>query len=379
MARTRTILLHVALTICCAATVGFADVPDSTQPRFDIRTDITRGQAFLKEKVVGYRLKTQKKRIVTMDRRGRIRPKIITEKLIEPNFLLAVEDMTERKIRQVRITSDGRITDGFEITTVRENGVGSRFEVTYPENMAILALRTTVRNGREGFKEVVYTPYSPEIDTPEVREAGINYLMQQIELAQEDLDRRRVKLTGFDRLGADIEPQDVALVLSIIEHIDPARFKTCQRGKEVELAHEVLTVIGANTVTAYAYSKSPAGAMGLFQIVPSTYKRLQEKYQGAGLKKDFMKGCTDHVNAAKASLLLFDSDLLDLPEARLSAVRKSLRSAGMYLAAAYNCGSRRVEQSTKECGHEWTCRLPEETKIYLKKFDVVWNMAKTGR
>ena len=351
----------------------------SAAPGFDPAGDIQRGQAFLKSRVVGYSLRKQKRIIVVTDRKGGVRTKVITEKVIEPNFLLAVEDLVSRKVSQVRVTSEGRVTDGFEVTTLRTNGVGSRFEITYPENMIVLALRTTVRNGKSGFKEVVYTPYSPEFDTLQLRQAGMSYLMRQIEEAQKDLYARKVRLYGFDRLDAEVEPRDVAVVLSIIEHIDPARFTTCEKGREIELAHEVLTIIGANTVNAYAYSKSPAGAMGLFQIVPSTYKRLREKYPDAGLKKDFLKGCTDHVNAAKASLLLFDSDLLDLPTERLPAIRKSLRSAGMYLAAAYNCGSKRVEKSIEECGREWTCRLPEETKIYLQKFDAVWNMAKNGQ
>ena len=50
------------------------------------------------------------------------------------------------------------------MTRTRDNGVVSRFGVTYPKHMAILALRTTVRSGN-GLKEVIYTPYSPEIDT----------------------------------------------------------------------------------------------------------------------------------------------------------------------------------------------------------------------
>ena len=167
---------------------------------------------------------------------------------------------------------------------------------------------------------------------------------------------------------------EVALVLSIIEHIDPVRFKNCPEDDKIALVHEVLTIIGANTINAYAYSKSPAGARGLFQLVPDTYKRLRDKYPQAGLKKDFVLGCTDHLNAAKASLLLFGSDLADLPRERLSAIRKDARAAGMYLAAAYNCGSGRVGKSARKCGNEWACRLPEETKIYLKKFDVVWDL-----
>jgi len=343
---------------------------------FDIREDINRGQEFLKDKAAGSSVVNEQKKIVSYGKKGKKRERTVTEKVLKPNFLLAVEDLKERKIRQVRITNEGCVTDGFEVTKSRGTGVGSRFEVRYPENMAVLALRTTVRSDKNNFKEVVYTPYSPEIDTWHMRKAGLDYLTQQLELAYKDLETRKVRLIGLEQLGADISPTEVALVLSIIEHIDPVRFQNCQEGKVIELVHEVLTIVGANTDEAYAYSKSPAGARGLFQIIPDTYNRLREKYPKAGLTKDFVAGCTDHVNAAKASMLLFDSDLTDLSPERMSAMRKNVRAVGMYLAAAYNCGSGKVQKSARLCGDKWTCRLPEETKIYLKKFDVVWELRK---
>jgi len=341
---------------------------------FDIRDDIKRGQEFLKDKLAGYSLVKEEKRITFFDKKRRKREKLVREKVIRPNFLLAVEDLKERKIRQVLITDKGCVTDGFEVTKNWGNGVGSRFEVTYPEDMAVLALRTTVRSGRDSFTEVVYTAYTPEIDTWQVRKAGLDYVAEQIELARRDLEARKVNLIGFDGPDDDIMLPEVALVLSIIEHIDPVRFKNCGDDDKIALVHEVLTVIGANTTNAYAYSKSPAGARGLFQLVPDTYKRLRHKYPQAGLKKDFVLGCIDHLNAAKASLLLFGSDLADLPSERLSAIRKDARAAGMYLAAAYNCGAGRVGKSARKCGNEWACLLPEETKIYLKKFNVVWDL-----
>ena len=338
---------------------------------FDIRDDIKRGQEFLTDKIAGYSLVKEERRITFFDKKGRKKEKLVREKVLRPNFLLAVEDLKERKIRQVRITDKGCVTDGFQVTKNQDNGVGSKFEVTYPESMAVLALRTTVRSGKNSFTEVVYTAYTPEIDTWQVRNAGLDYVAEQIELARRDLEARNVNLTGFDGPDDDIMLPEVALVLSIIEHIDPVRFKNCPEVDKIALVHEVLTIIGANTTNAYAYSKSPAGARGLFQLVPDTYRRLRDKYPQAGLKKDFVLGCADHLNAAKASLLLFHSDLADLPRERLSAIRKDARAAGMYLAAAYNCGSGRVGKSARKCGSEWACRLPEETKIYLKKFDVV--------
>ena len=244
--------------------------------------------------------------------------------------------------------------------------------MTYPDDMAILALRTTVRSGNNGLKEVVYTPYSPRIDTP----AGA----QSRSRLPERKDRTGPRRPDGEESKAgpgpdDTMPIDVSLVLSIIEHIDPGRFEHHQ-GDEVALVHEVLTIIGANTTSAYSYSKSSAGARGLFQFVPDTYRRLREKYRSAGLNKDFVSGCDDHTNAAKASLLLFDSDLASMPRKWLADRGKDGRSIGMYMAAAYNCGSTRVGKSARECKDQWTCRLPEETRVYLKKFDAVWNLRK---
>jgi len=349
---------------------------DNREIGFDIREDIKRGQEFLKSETAGYSFAFEEKRATFLDKRGRKRERIVSEKIVKPNFLLAVEDLKERRIREVRLTDKGCVTKGFEVTKCRDNGVGSRFEVAYPENMVILALRTMVRSGKKGHREVVYTPYSPEIDTWQVRQAGLTYLTRQIELAHKDLRARNVRLCAFDRLLADTTPAEVSLVLSIIEHIDPVRFNHCREGEETDLVREVLTIIGANTTDAYAYSKSPAGARGLFQLIPDTYKKLQAKYPRAGLKKGFVSGCSDHVNAAKASLLLFDSDLSGLPKGWLWAARRNVRAIGSYLAAAYNCGAKRVGESARACGDEWTCRLPEETKIYLKKFDVVWDLRK---
>ena len=336
---------------------------------FDIREDIARGQEFLKDKIAGCSEVRAEKR-VTFLKKGRKREKLVVERIVRPNFLLAVEDLKERKIRQVLITSRGYVTEGFHVKRIRANGVASRFEVTYPENMAILALRTTVRSGK-GLKEVVYTPYSPEIDTKEVRKAGLDYLMGRITAARSDLAAKRVRLTEFER--GDGIPMEISLVLSIIEHIDPVRFEH-YKGNEIALVHEVLTIIGANTTEAYRYSRSPAGAMGLFQFIPKTYRRLLQEYRSAGLIRDFVSGCTDHLNAAKASLLLFNSDLASLPTRLWSAARRDGRSLGMFIAAAYNCGPERVEKSARACKGQWTCRLPEETRIYLEKFDVVWNV-----
>ena len=119
-----------------------------------------------------------------------------------------------------------------------------------------------------------------------MRKAGLDYLMGRIELARDDLAAKKVRLAEFREAG-DAMPIELSLVLSIIEHIDPGRFEHYE-GNEVALVHEVLTIIGANTTTAYSYSKSSAGARGLFQLVPDTYRRLREKYRSAAANVSVM-------------------------------------------------------------------------------------------
>ena len=341
---------------------------------FDIREDIGKARELLKQKKAGYTVRIEKTTMLVTHRRGRTRRKVVNKRIVEPVFLLAVEDLRERNLKLVRFTKRGCETKGFDVIKTRSNGVGSRFQVRYPKNMAVLALRTMVRCEEKGYKEVVYTPYSPEIDTPSLREDGLNYLKGQIESARADLEDRNVPLKGFEGVSGDVEPTEISLVLSIIEHIDPMRFKNSPTDNPAALVHEVLTILGANMSDAYAYSRSNAGARGLFQFIPGTYEKILRKYREAGLDRDFVSGCSNHANMAKASLLLFDSDLNDLPSDHLRTIGDDVQAVGRYLAAAYNCGARRVEKSMRDCTDSWTCLLPEETKLYLKKFDAVWCM-----
>ncbi len=98
-------------------------------------------------------------------------------------------------------------------------------------------------------------------------------------------------------------------MLAIIEHIDPGKFLSGKYTPE-KLINETLVILGTNKQNAYRYSRSKAGAMGLFQFMPGTYKRIQNLYPGAGLNRDFVRGMENHQNAAKASFLLFDADMM---------------------------------------------------------------------
>src|SRR5206468_10222588 len=123
--------------------------------------------------------------------------------------------------------------------------------------------------------QAVYTPYSAEIKTEEIVQAGLDVQRDLIDRAYARLRERAVFSNAFpSRTTVDTIPKDLLRVLLINEHIDPSEFKSA--GLTKPLSERVLTVIGANREKAYAYSISPAGARGLVQMIPSTYMRLAE-------------------------------------------------------------------------------------------------------
>jgi hypothetical protein len=338
--------------------------------------------------------------------KGKTKP-IIKNKM-ETNFLLATKDFSETdspEIHLIRLNSNGvPETEGHTVDIGRDLGMGTSYEVSLPRNHAVLAVKRTIP--LEGkYQEVIYTPYSPEIDTPKLREAGFNYLKDLLKSAGEDLNASGVHSLLRGEKGelqniASQVPKDLALKLTIIEQVDPKIFErdsarlakkygvnleTAEIHIMKKMAQEGLAVVGANKEDARIYSRSNVGASGLFQLMPETYNslalgrrigrtglRYKPDYKNTGLDARFASGATDHLNAAKAALLLLDSDL------RNGMSRKSLRQnfakdpglMGVYLAACYNAGSSPVIKTMRKFGPKsWTEHLPiHETRVYVRKY-----------
>jgi len=283
------------------------------------------------------------------------------------NILLAIEDLKTRKIQVVTVHPKlGARSEGVAIDPGKSNGVNTKFTIVYPEHHIVLALKRPVRHGTS-FKEAVYTPYSEGLDIPDVRKAGLEYLKNVLSKAKNDLIERSVRPLSGDRFIDD----DVSLTLAIIEHIDPQKFESGKYTAE-RLIHETLVIMGTNTQSAYRYSASKAGARGLFQFIPDTYKRIARLYPRAGLENDFIHGMENHENAAKASFLLFDADMRALNNGRKDQIMNDPRALGRFLASAYNCGAGRTKGAMDRHGGNWCSGVPAETQIYLKKYDVVW-------
>lgn len=347
---------------------------------FDIFEDIARARARLEKMTCGFtvvRPKTVKK--VKTGRKGKKGKKwkeVVTygkPELGSFTILLAVENVKTREIQVIKVHPRlGGRTDRAIIEPGKANGVNTKFTITSPEHHVVLALKRPVRHGST-FREVVYTPYSEGLDIPSVRKAGLEYLEGVIDSAKNDLIARRVRPLSC---GSFID-NDISVALAIIEHIDPGKFSSGRYTPE-KLINETLVILGTNRDNAYRYSKSKAGAVGLFQFIPGTYRRILNLYPQAGLIRDFAQGMANHENAAKASFLLFDADMNVLSDARRVRLLDDPVATGRFLASAYNCGPGRTRNSMERYGDNWASAVPAETQIYLRKFDAALTWYRTS-
>ncbi len=261
----------------------------------------------------------------------------------------------------------------FSLTFEKWNGCNTPFEVKKPDGYAVLALRCLMGSGKN-IESLVYTPYTKDIDTQELRDVGYTYLQKKLVDAATELRKLGVKSQSFPReLASDAVPMSVAFRLALIEHIEPSLI-----GKTpiAELINKVLVIIAANQGDAYITSMSKAGAYGQFQFIPKTYASMVNRYPAAKLTSGFRPGMRDHLNAAKASLLLFDSDLAVAGPSLRYALRASPYDLALYLAAAYNGGAGRAVRAIEKdkvgfVGGTWRQYLLPETRNYLDKIEEV--------
>lgn len=271
---------------------------------------------------------------------------------------LAVLD-TEGKFHVVRgLKRDNKgfetLTPGYVLFLRKENGINSEFECINPAGGRIVAIKYPVsnENGRFGGSadviEAIYTPYSAEIENPNIIGRGLETQEGFIEKAYARLKNRGVRSRAFSgRSITEVVPREVVRVLLINEHIDPGEFRS--EGLAERLACRVLTVVAMNSEKAYAYSISKAGARGLVQMISSTYNLLLKKYPEAGLNSDFPIGMSDPINAVMAQVLLCDADW----ESLRSRFEIGPERIGPYLAAAYNGGVGRVLSLLSSEQEEW--------------------------
>ena len=248
------------------------------------------------------------------------------------------------------------------IKTIRGNGVNTPIVVVDDRGEAQLPLLVQYPVVREGkyYETAYYHSTHPGLVTGEVVGAGRLYVRNVIEIARERLKERGITVTA--------KIADIAERLSTVEHVDHMRFRTEAHSK---IYDDIFTLYALNEGQTYRYSVSSAGAGGMVQMIPSTYRMVRSWHPNVPLKADFVDGMRDHVNAAQAMLLYMNRTWVDLMASPTvaDAFSSGIATQEQLMAAGYNSNPARLAGYIKRAGGNWTSLIPRETKIYLQIYD----------
>lgn len=287
---------------------------------------------------------------------------------------IAYFDWRERKIEYVVLSKDAFLTkdspiaalssNGRMVTarTIRANGVNTPVEILDENRQAQLPLlvQYPVEKGGRFIETAYYMSTHPGIVTPEVVNAGRFYVRNTVEIARENL-----RLKGYS-----IQPKvaDIAERLATVEHVDHTRFRT---EYQPNIYNDIFTLYALNEGQTYRYSVSSAGAGGMVQMIPSTYRMVRSRYPNAALIPDFVEGMRNHVNATQAMLLYMQmtwNDLSSHPTVQ-DALATGIAKPEYLMAAGYNSNPAKLPGYINRGGAAWTSLIPRETKIYLQIWD----------
>ncbi|HEV2911881.1 MAG TPA: hypothetical protein VGX92_01075 [Pyrinomonadaceae bacterium] len=249
------------------------------------------------------------------------------------------------------------------VRVVRANGVNTAVTIFDDKgrNLAPLVVQYPIRRPDEN-ETAYYSSVHPALESAELARDGRDYIHRMLNLAAERLKQR----------GTVIEPGviDAAERLCIVEHTDHKRFMNEDRAA---LFNEIATLYSLNSRDTYRYSVSSAGAGGMIQMIPSTYKMIRDLHPGAGLHPDFVTGMRDHANALEAMLLYMQGTWNDLlrQEEIVNALDSKLATREELLAAGYNSNPARLAGYIKRGESNWRSLIPSETQMYLRIYGAV--------
>ncbi|MGD9589870.1 MAG: hypothetical protein AB7Q37_16005 [Pyrinomonadaceae bacterium] len=280
----------------------------------------------------------------------------------ELDFVVMSKEMfLERGTPNRLISQNGK---SLTVVTIRGNGVNTPITLNEDDGTRHLPLMVqypVIRNGKY-IETAYYMSTHPGLVTPEVVNAGRFYVRNVIEIAR---DRLREK-------GIHIQPRiaDIAERLAAVEHVDHLRFRT---EPHQNIYNDVFTLFALNEGQTYRYAVSSAGAGGMVQMIPSTYRMVRSWHPNVALMPDFVEGMRNHVNASQAMLLYMQrtwNDLFASPTVR-EALDSGFASQEHLMAAGYNSNPARLPGYIKRGGANWADLIPRETKIYLQIYDSI--------
>jgi len=272
--------------------------------------------------------------------------------------------MTKETFLAVDTDTTTTSSNGKSITirTVRGNGVNTPIMIldeTGQTHLPLLVQYPIERGGRH-VETAFYISTHPGLVTPEVVNAGKMYVRNTIDIAREKLREK----------GIYIQPRiaDIAERLSAVEHVDHQRFRT---EYHPNIYNDIYALYALNEGDTYRFSVSSAGAGGMVQMIPSTYRMVRSQYYNVNLMPDFVEGMRNHVNAAQVMLLYMQwtwNDLMASPTVS-GALESGIATDAQLMAAGYNSNPARLAGYINRGGANWTTLIPRETKIYLQIYD----------
>lgn len=271
-------------------------------------------------------------------------------------FVLSKEAFLSVASEKLVSSENGR---SLRVRTIRGNGVNTPIVIVDDSGETHLPLMVqypVVRDGRY-METAYYMSTHPGLGTPEVVNAGRYYVRNVIEIARERLREK----------GIVIQPKiaDIAERLATVEHVDHTRFRT---ELHQNIFNDIFTLYALNEGQTYRYSVSSAGAGGMVQMIPSTYRMVRSWHPNVPLTPDFVEGMRNHVNATQAMLLYMQRTWNDLiANSTVSyAFSSGLATQEQLMAAGYNSNPARLAGYINRGGENWTALIPRETKIYLQ-------------
>jgi len=284
---------------------------------------------------------------------------------------LAALDQDSSQIHTLSVPKQTFLTRGAEVTLTTPQGMRVRLQIVRPNYVNTAVVVSEAATGRQlaplvveypiekggRFREMAYyTSAHPALVSPELVRHGQTYVRTMLDLAAKRLKEK----------GRVISPQlvDIAERLCVVEHVDHLRFRTEDRRRIYE---EVYALYALNELDTYRYSVSSAGAGGMVQMIPSTYRMLRSMHPSVGLNPDFVVGMRNHGNALEAMLLYMQDTWngLALNEEVLGALARNEATQAELMAAGYNSNPARLPLYLRRGGPGWRSLIPRETQVYL--------------
>lgn len=269
------------------------------------------------------------------------------------------------------------VQKGFE----RACGTNPILDVTHPPGQIVLAVRTVVKTDKKNIEPAVFTPFTDELNLPELRQAGLDYWWKTVKDGQKDMAVRQVPSQFFkERLVSDVVPAEHVFLLGLIENIgNTAAF--APGGSEAKQLHEldaVLVYYGIHREHTFDWRVSSANGRGPLQAT-AIYNTIRTYYPTADLPEDFVTGATNHASAVRFAFAHTDEEWRPLFKRSDADHRHFLEEnpwpMQLLMAAGYNGFINRADHAVHTCKDTWRTAacgiLRPETIPYLEMYGAI--------